>query len=315
MAVGSFDGKVRVLSAYSWQLAFTLPLVHPRDMDVGINPQRVVTTVEVAESAGAAGGLEFTTADLASSRLAPSASSVFRAGTLSEPSREIAYVKRMVKTLPRVAVDPRSNTKSGGAFPLMGVSWVQFSGGCEFLAAREEAHPRCLWVWSPVQSRLVALLVQLEAVSCAQWRPAGACINGKGTTDNSSDAGAATSQSVVPLLAFCSGNSRVYFWNPFSGVTWTDVAAIDSEAPLGVGRGMTSVISLQWNGAGTQLLLRGKEAHCTCDVDLSGFLLSAQVTETVVSGEDAPVCEQAHATSRTVADNYADNNDDDNEFL
>jgi hypothetical protein len=29
------------------------------------------------------------------------------------------------------------------------------------LAARDEAFPRCLWVWAPLEARLLALLVQV----------------------------------------------------------------------------------------------------------------------------------------------------------
>jgi len=39
MAVGSYDGKVRLISMTSWTPALVLPLTHPRDMDAGvINP-------------------------------------------------------------------------------------------------------------------------------------------------------------------------------------------------------------------------------------------------------------------------------------
>ena len=47
LAVGSYDGNVRLLSARSWAVAFVLPACHPSEMPA-IMSQGVVTTVEVA---------------------------------------------------------------------------------------------------------------------------------------------------------------------------------------------------------------------------------------------------------------------------
>lgn len=129
VAVGSFDGIVRILSPLSWKLAFELPLTHPKDMQPGLTEKVsssvqfgksiVVTTVEVAESAGA---------ESLHSTLKSTGSS--------------CYVSRNLKTLPRVNPDP--NAKGS---PKFGVSGLSSSPDCLFLAAREESFPRCLWIW------------------------------------------------------------------------------------------------------------------------------------------------------------------------
>ena len=48
LALGAFDGKVRLISAYSWQVAFVLPLTHPREMEAGFNSQDLQLTVEIS---------------------------------------------------------------------------------------------------------------------------------------------------------------------------------------------------------------------------------------------------------------------------
>lgn len=43
--MGSFDGKIRCLAMYSWQVVLTLPLVHPRDLEIGLADADLVTKV------------------------------------------------------------------------------------------------------------------------------------------------------------------------------------------------------------------------------------------------------------------------------
>ncbi len=50
VAVGSYDGKIRLLSTINFKLAFTLPLVHPKEMTGGIG-NNIITTVEVFDQA------------------------------------------------------------------------------------------------------------------------------------------------------------------------------------------------------------------------------------------------------------------------
>lgn len=82
----------------------------------------------------------------------------------------------------------------GAGFPAVGVSWVGWSASGALLAARDEAHPRCMWVWSPLQAKLVALVVTLDAIVCARWRP-------QLSVHNASDVGAGQSQVQDPHTA------------------------------------------------------------------------------------------------------------------
>jgi hypothetical protein len=49
LAVGSYDGNVRMLSTHSWNVAFVFPTTHPNMMMPGL-ANDIVTTVEVLET-------------------------------------------------------------------------------------------------------------------------------------------------------------------------------------------------------------------------------------------------------------------------
>lgn len=49
LAIGSYDGNVRLLSTHSWNVAFVFPTTHPNDMMPGMGND-VITTVEVLET-------------------------------------------------------------------------------------------------------------------------------------------------------------------------------------------------------------------------------------------------------------------------
>lgn len=132
------------------------------------------------------------------------------------------------------------------------------------LAARSEAIPRCLWIWDGINGHLAALLVQISAVTCARWRP---FQTGR--------------PHLKPLLAFCTGVPRVYFWSP-DGASWIDmpVQAVvegedaNNETALGGasgtgGDGRLLVQSLKWSPDGRRLLCLGKASFCSVDVDES----------------------------------------------
>lgn len=113
------------------------------------------------------------------------------------------------------------------------------------LAVRDESHPKCLWIYNPLTSKLLSLIVQLENISSARWRP--------------------TAQTV---LAFCTGTSKVYFWRPSvlssdgGEVTSIDVNSSGSskdQTPIKIG-----ITSIQWSSDGTHILLKGKEAYVAC---------------------------------------------------
>eukprot|EP01034_Spumella_vulgaris_P022212 gene22212-28326_t len=288
LAVGSFDGKVRVLSAYSWQLAFTLPLVHPRELKLlGIEGSEVLTTTEVVPGVANANDTFMTT------------NSTFNTTNKTSGShKNISYTQRAIKALPRItdaqnSGSSKNTSSSSSSYPQMGVSWVAFSPDGVYLAARDETHPRCLWVWHPAKCRLEALIVQLDNVTSAAWRP------------TSSEGEEQQGEESPPILAFCGGNSRVYFWNPVSGSTWADAASSGDKGNTesssnesasvfsksttlgGGGGGASSIHTLEWNTNGTHLLLRGKESHMICEVHLKDLIQQTSA---------AAVSEEQHGT-------------------
>lgn len=128
VAVGSFDGVVRLLSPVSWRCAFELPLVHPKDMQAGLIDQKkgIVTTVEVTDAAGA---------ELLNCQSNTSLSS-------TTPKMSSCYVSRNLKSLPKVAPDPNAK----GA-PKFGTAGLTISPDGLLLACRDESAARCLWIW------------------------------------------------------------------------------------------------------------------------------------------------------------------------
>jgi len=122
----------------------------------------------------------------------------------------------------------------------MGVGWMAWSSDGLLLATKEEAHPRCLWVWRPLQARLEALLVLAEPLQCARWRSAGS----------------------TAVLAFCSSSGRVGLWS-------SEVVRESQEGVDAGGGGVVSVVQglvglgvvqgLKWSADGQHLLVRGKD--------------------------------------------------------
>lgn len=296
VAIGSFDGKVRLVSVFSWQVAFVLPLVHVKEMDVAINGKNVVTLVEALAASsgdeynesggatskdgfhmkGAAGGnrtLSKTGPAAAVNKgksVAKGPTTVFR-GAAPAPAvdvltgaptahQEVSFIHRQLKVLPRLTGDSKKS-----AYPPMGASWLGFCDNGQYLAAREDSYPRCLWVWSPMQSQLESLLVMQESITCCQWRPTSQCDR----------------PDLPPILAFCTGNSRVYFWTP-RGSSLADAADLKSTEEAGI----STVTSLKWSTNGKQLLLRSKESHCTCDVDFDNLFNALSVAPVVKIEDD-----------------------------
>lgn len=237
MAIGSFDGKIRLISMLSWQLAFVFPLCHPRDMDAGLvdceDPAMFEMTIEMADNEN----LSSKTSSVGNLKFGNNSSKGSK-GSLSS-----VYVTKSLKTLPHIVPDP-SNTKS---IPHMGSSWIGWSAEGLYLAAREESYPRCLWIWQGIRAQLVQIIVQVETITCARWRPVSkVCVS---DTDDLHDAN--------PLLAFCTGSNRVYFWTPTTGVSYVDIPK--TEIPL-------TAQSLQWYEDGKRLLIIGRESFCTCNI-------------------------------------------------
>jgi hypothetical protein len=265
--VGSYDGNTRLLSTRSWAVAFVLPAAHPAEMH-GLLAQGVLPTVEVA---GEAAADESST----STNVFSSFASKSRMGAKSfVPDEKYgnAYVTKSLKSLPQVPADPHAK---GGL--KLGVNWVGWSGDGQLLAVRAENLPRCLWIWNGIDGQLSALLVQMSAVACARWRPHQAERPGLG-----------------PMLAFCTGVSRVYFWTP-AGTSWVDIpetskagAELNASSTtqkessvgqfgLGVDNGKILVTSLKWSADGRKIILMGKGAFCTCDISSDDALMGTDV--------------------------------------
>jgi hypothetical protein len=87
-----------------------------------------------------------------------------------------------------------------------------------------------MWIWDTASLGLRDMLVQLEPVRSAKWA------------------------SQDDVLAFCTGNGRVYFWSP-AGPSWVDVPLEDFQ-----------VLGMRWSPQGNQLTLLGKETFTTMEV-------------------------------------------------
>ena len=80
---------------------------------------------------------------------------------------------------------------------------------------------RCLWVWSTLEAKLTALVVQIEPIVCAQWRP----YVPLSATDNKDS-------NTERMLAYCTGTTRIYFWrskgDSIGGeVSWSNMGNTD----------------------------------------------------------------------------------------
>ena len=147
----------------------------------------------------------------------------------------VAYVSRSLKSLPRA---PSTKLTKAEALPAHGVSYIEWSSDGLLLVARNEAHPRCLWIWAAIEAKLSACLVQLENVTCCRWRPRGT------------------------VLAYCCNTPRVYFWTP-TGPSWSDVPA--TSTPDGT-MAPANVTGIKWSPDGKKLVLMSRDQFRTCDV-------------------------------------------------
>lgn len=229
LVLGSFDGKIRLLSMSTWALAYTLPLVHIKDMDPLIRSADSITTVEVGEG-GLAEGEE-------TDHLLP------------DPSMVAAgFVARMLKALPKGLCAPTTLRSSASPanppLPSFGVNWIGVSPSTRYLAATEENHPRCIWIWDIAGPRLQALLVLRSPVSNLVWRPVANKINGD-----------------EDILTFVTSGPYVYFWSPQSGVRKVD-HSLSGDILL-----THNVSTLKWSSSGSHLLLKGRDAVSLCRIN------------------------------------------------
>lgn len=202
MAVASFDGKIRLLSTRTWQHTFTLTCSHPRDMLASELPSKQ-TDVDDGDDINAglmlveeiSGHSSHVFDSPVFNKLAASASmsaaikSIGETGSAGAGTQAFnnlsdsqnlsavsttanttivpSFIRKSLKILPHNPVDV---LKSKGR-PHMGVNWMSFSADGCLIAAREESSPRCVWIWDVNSIKLINIIVQLESVVYAAWRP------------------------------------------------------------------------------------------------------------------------------------------------
>ncbi|XP_004607262.1 WD repeat-containing protein WRAP73 [Sorex araneus] len=140
LAVGSYDGKVRVLNHVTWKVLTEFE--HPAT----ISSSKIVVYKEAEKSPHL---------PLGQRPLPPRRASV-------ESKYEIASVPVSLQTL-KPAPD-RAN-------PKVGVGLLAFSPDNYFLATRNDNMPHAVWVWDVQKLRLLAVLEQLAPVRSFLWDP------------------------------------------------------------------------------------------------------------------------------------------------
>jgi WD40 repeat protein len=317
VAVGSFDGKVRLLSARSWQMAFALPMCHPVQMDATLTHVhstlhthtltqlglREMSNTESNPTAGwghiwvetiggededldsvpgpsghagpaiglsAAGGSTRSAGRSTASHnkfggsFSALAAHSMKSARCVNRAPSVFVTRNTLKMLPRVQPDPRSARMP----PAMGVHWAAFCPvGGQYLACREESQQRCLWIWSMHDVKLCSLIVLQDNIVSSAWRP---------QPDSSDDRSSSSSSAAVPLLAFCTGTSRIYFWTPNEN---NQISCVDVPAPTATSSSTTGpsgsvasmlITSLSWTPNGRTLVLASRESFLTCDISLGG---------------------------------------------
>nr|XP_011765506.1 WD repeat-containing protein WRAP73 isoform X2 [Macaca nemestrina] len=146
LAVGSYDGKVRILNHVTWKMITEFG--HPATIN---NPKIVVYKEAEKSPQLGLGCLSFPPLGAGAGPL-PS----------SESKYEIASVPVSLQTLKPVT--DRAN-------PKIGIGMLAFSPDSYFLATRNDNIPNAVWVWDIQKLRLFAVLEQLSPVRTFQWDP------------------------------------------------------------------------------------------------------------------------------------------------
>uniref|UniRef100_A0A7N9DBC1 WD repeat containing, antisense to TP73 n=1 Tax=Macaca fascicularis TaxID=9541 RepID=A0A7N9DBC1_MACFA len=146
LAVGSYDGKVRILNHVTWKMITEFG--HPATIN---NPKIVVYKEAEKSPQLGLGCLSFPPPGAGAGPL-PS----------SESKYEIASVPVSLQTLKPVT--DRAN-------PKIGIGMLAFSPDSYFLATRNDNIPNAVWVWDIQKLRLFAVLEQLSPVRTFQWDP------------------------------------------------------------------------------------------------------------------------------------------------
>ncbi|XP_051027280.1 WD repeat-containing protein WRAP73 isoform X2 [Acomys russatus] len=146
LAVGSYDGKVRLLNHVTWKMITDFG--HPAAIN---SPKTVVyKEAEKIPQLGLA-HLSF-----------PPPRAMAGALSTSESKYEIASGPVSLQTLKPVA--DRAN-------PRMGVGMLAFSSDSYFLATRNDNVPNAVWVWDIEKLKLFVVLEHMCAVRSFQWDP------------------------------------------------------------------------------------------------------------------------------------------------
>lgn len=212
-------------------------------------------------------------------------------------------VKNAIRSLPAIQLNPRDERQA----LKFGAVWHGWSHNGEFLAARDGLQNRCLWVYNMNRTvKLHHLFVMLEPIVCAQWRPArrssyegrqspsdGSTVGGnlsenplniayneedivRQTSSNHHSSGESQSSpqsesQPSSTLAFCTGTSRVYFWNPDlnqSKPFYKDIRDLIDHKNTSAST-LAVVRRIEWSSDGAYLMCHGRDSFTVCRVEES----------------------------------------------
>ncbi|XP_044092914.1 WD repeat-containing protein WRAP73 isoform X1 [Neovison vison] len=146
LAVGSYDGKVRILNHVTWKMITEFG--HPATVT---NPRIVVYKEAEKNPQLALGRLAF-----------PPPRAAACTASSTESKYEIASVPVSLQTLKPIA--DRAN-------PKVGIGALAFSPDNYFLATRNDSVPNAVWIWDIQKLKLFVVLEQLSPVRSFQWDP------------------------------------------------------------------------------------------------------------------------------------------------
>ncbi|KAI9356321.1 hypothetical protein DFJ73DRAFT_823870 [Zopfochytrium polystomum] len=143
LAVGSFDGKLRLLNHLTWKPI--IDLSHPTTLsfpDIAVFRETNIRSVKTG-----------TTLDKNWVRPV-------------EPRPRLGYeVLQPPVTLPSARADMEKPN------PRKGISLIEFSADGQHIITKNDSMPNTLWVWDVINLRQVALIQQLTPIKSVEWNP------------------------------------------------------------------------------------------------------------------------------------------------